>query len=87
MVLRQRLSGGSLSVARFYDKAGNYPAALVYYNEVLSQTPDSPQGEEARRRKRILEDLLSETQQQSSPPDRSKISLRHQAEPRSLPSQ
>ena len=86
-VLKQRLSGGSLSVARFYDKAGNYPAALVYYNEVLSQSPDSPQGQEARQRKRVLEDLLTETKQQSTPPNRSKISLRHQAEPRSVPPQ
>ena len=86
-VLKQRLSGGSLSVARFYDKGGNYQAAIVYYNEVLSQSPDSPQGQEARQRKRVLEDLLTETKQQATPPDRSKISLRHQAEPRSVPPQ
>ena len=86
-MLKQRLSGGSLSVARFYDKAGNYPAALVYYNEVLSQTPDSPQGQEARQRKRVLEDLLTETRQQTTPANPAKISLRHQAEPRSVPPQ
>ena len=86
-MLKQRLSGGSLSVARFYDKTGNYPAALVYYNEVLSQTPDSPQGQEARQRKRVLEDLLTEARQQSAPANPSKISLRHQAEPRSVPPQ
>ncbi len=86
-MLRQRLSGGSLSVARFYDKAGNYPAALIYYNEVLSQSPDSPQGQEAKQRKRVLEDLLTEAKQQTTPPDRAKISLRHQAEPRSVPPQ
>jgi len=86
-MLKQRLSGGSLSVARFYDNAGNYPAALVYYNEVLSQTPDSPQGREARQRKRVLEDLLTESKQQTAPADRSKISLRHQAEPRNVPPQ
>ena len=85
-MLQQRLSGGSLSVARFYDKAGNYPAALVYYNEVLTQTPDSPQGQEARQRKRILEDLISETKQQTNPADKSKISFRSnpQAQPRNL---
>jgi len=85
-MLQQRLSGGSLSVARFYDKAGNYPAALVYYNEVLTQTPDSPQGQEARQRKRVLEDLISETKQQSTPADKSKVSFRSnpQAQPRNL---
>jgi outer membrane protein assembly factor BamD len=85
-MLQQRLSGGSLSVARFYDKAGNYPAALVYYNEVLTQTPDSPQGQEARQRKRVLEDLISETKQQTNPGDKSKVSFRSnpQAQPRNL---
>ncbi len=88
-MLSQRLSGGSLSVARFYDKTGNYPAALVYYNEVLTQSPDSTQGQEARQRKRILEDLISEAKQLASPPDKSKISLRSNAQPqpRSLPTQ
>ena len=87
-MLSQRLSGGSLSVARFYDKTGNYPAALVYYNEVLTQSPDSVQGKEARQRKRILEDLITEAKQQSDPADKSKISLRSNAQPqpRSLPS-
>jgi outer membrane protein assembly factor BamD len=86
-MLSQRLSGGSLSVARFYDKTGNYPAALVYYNEVLTQSPDSTQGQEARQRKRILEDLISEAKQQTSPGDKSKISLRSNTtpQPRSLP--
>jgi outer membrane protein assembly factor BamD len=85
-MLQQRLSGGSLSVARFYDKAGNYPAALVYYNEVLTQTPDSPQGQEARQRKRVLEDLISETKQQTTPADKSRVSFRSnpQAQPRNL---
>ena len=86
-MLQQRLSGGSLSVAKFYDKTGNYPAALVYYTEVITQPPDSPAGQEARQRKRVLEDLISETKQQSAPPDKSKISFRSnpQAEPRNLP--
>ena len=86
-MLQQRLSGGSLSVAKFYDKAGNYPAALVYYNEVITQTPDSPAGQEARQRKRVLEDLISETKQQTQTPDKSKISFRSnpQAQPRNVP--
>jgi outer membrane assembly lipoprotein YfiO len=71
-MLSQRLSGGSLSVARFYDKTGNYPAALVYYNEVLTQSPDSTQGQEARQRKRILEDMISEAKQQASPAEKAK---------------
>jgi outer membrane protein assembly factor BamD len=80
-VLQQRLSGGSLSVARFYDKSGNYPAALVYYNEVITQTPDSPQGQEARQRKRALEESISEAKQQAPDPNKAKISFRSNPQP------
>jgi len=86
-VLKKRLSGGSLSVARFYEKAGNYPAAVVYYKEVLSQSPDSAEAQEAKQKVGVLENLLTETKDSASPPDRSKISLRHQTEPRSVPPQ
>ena len=87
-MLQQRLSGGSLSVAKFYEKSGNYTAALVYYNEVITQSPDSPQGQEARQRKRVLEDLISETKSASTPTDQKKLSFRsNQAPtPRNLPS-
>jgi outer membrane protein assembly factor BamD len=86
-MLQQRLSGGSLSVARFYEKSGNYTAALVYYNEVITQSPDSAQGQEARQRKRVLEDLISETKATSTPTDAKKVSFRsNQAPtPRNLP--
>jgi outer membrane protein assembly factor BamD len=86
-MLQQRLSGGSLSVARFYEKSGNYTAALVYYNEVITQSPDSAQGQEARQRKRVLEDLISETKATSTPTDAKKVSYRsNQAPtPRNLP--
>jgi len=86
-MLQQRLSGGSLSVAKFYEKSGNYTAALVYYNEVITQTPDSAQGQEARQRKRVLEDLISESKSASTSVDQKKISFRsNQAPtPRNLP--
>jgi len=80
-MLQQRLSGGSLSVAKFYEKSGNYMAALVYYNEVITQSPDSAQGQEARQRKRVLEDLISETKTSSTPADQKKISFRSNQSP------
>jgi len=87
-MLQQRLSGGSLSVAKFYEKSGNYAAALVYYNEVITQSPDSPQGQEARQRKRVLEDLISETKAASNPVDPKRISFRSNQTPgpRNVPS-
>ena len=86
-MLQQRLSGGSLSVAKFYEKSGNYAAALVYYNEVITQSPDSTQGQEARQRKRVLEDLISETKTSAAPADQKKISFRSNQTPapRNLP--
>ena len=87
-MLQQRLSGGSLSVAKFYEKSGNYTAALVYYNEVITQTPNSSQGQEARQRKRVLEDLITETKAASAPADQKKISFRSNQtpSPRNVPS-
>jgi outer membrane protein assembly factor BamD len=41
---------GSLDVAKFYDKAKNYRAAVIYYNEVIRQQPGSPESEIAKKR-------------------------------------
>lgn len=83
--LKQKLSGGTLSVARFYEKSGNYPAAVFYYKDVISQNPNSSHRKEAEEKIRVLESLISEAKRQSTPPDRSKISLRQNPEPRNLP--
>ena len=49
-LLEHRLTKGSLEIARFYDKAKNYRAAVLYYNEVIRQQPGSSESELAKKR-------------------------------------
>jgi outer membrane protein assembly factor BamD len=48
--LANQQTGGSLQIARFYDKQGMYKAAIVYYNDVIKQQPNSPESEQAKTR-------------------------------------
>jgi len=40
----------SLNIAKYYDKAKNYRAAVLYYNEVLKQQPNSTESDYAKKR-------------------------------------
>ncbi len=48
--LKAEQARGNFRVARFYEKSRRYRGALVYYNEVVIQQPNSPYADEARRR-------------------------------------
>ena len=37
----------TLDVARFYQKTGNFKAAVIYYNEVIHDGPETPEAKEA----------------------------------------
>jgi outer membrane protein assembly factor BamD len=41
---------GALDIAKFYEKTGKYKAAVIYYNEVLKNQPDSPESAVAKAR-------------------------------------
>ena len=41
-------SGGSLKIADYYYKQKQYRAAVVYYNDVIRQQPNSPDGQKAK---------------------------------------
>jgi outer membrane protein assembly factor BamD len=49
-LLEHRQTKGSLEIAKFYDKAKNYRAAVLYYNEVIRQQPGSSESEIAKKR-------------------------------------
>jgi outer membrane protein assembly factor BamD len=40
----------SYDIARFYDKQKRYRAAVIYYNDVIRQQPDSVEGDKAKKR-------------------------------------
>lgn len=48
--LATQQTGGSLQIARYYDKQKLYRAAIVYYNDVIRQQPNSPDSEKAKAR-------------------------------------
>ena len=48
--LKREQARGSFEVAKFYEKYHRWKGAMVYYNEVLQQDPDSPYGAQARQR-------------------------------------
>lgn len=41
---------GTLRIAQYYDRQNKYRAAVIYYNEVLKQNPDSADGGVAKKR-------------------------------------
>jgi outer membrane protein assembly factor BamD len=55
---------GNYRIAQFYEKRKRWNGALVYYNEVVLQVPDSPAAAEARRRI----DIIKKRTQTEPPP-------------------
>ena len=49
---------GSLDAARFYDRAKQYRAAAIYYNDVIRQSPATPESEIARKRLAELKTIV-----------------------------
>jgi outer membrane protein assembly factor BamD len=47
---------GTLEVAKFYEKTKSYKAAVIYYNEVIRESPGSKEAEEAKTR---IDELVS----------------------------
>jgi outer membrane protein assembly factor BamD len=43
-------TGGAFQIAKYYDKQKQYRAAIVYYNEVIRQEPNSKESEQAKTR-------------------------------------
>lgn len=54
--LKAEEAHGSYKIARFYEERHKWRGALIYYNEVLRQDPDSPYAAEARERIEALKD-------------------------------
>ncbi len=67
----QALSGsdvkGTIEVARFYDKTKNYKAAVVYYNEVIRNSPGSAESGLAKKRIDELKSLVGADALRSGP--------------------
>jgi len=60
--LKSEQARGNFQIAKFYEKRKRWNGALVYYNEVLVQDPNSPYANEARLR---IDELKKRTLQAS----------------------
>jgi len=65
-LLEHRLTKGSLEIAKYYDKAKNYRAAVLYYNEVIRQQPGSPESAIAKTRIEQLRSKVGDAALQSA---------------------
>ena len=65
-LLDHRLVKGSLEIAKYYDKAKNYRAAVLYYNEVIRQQPGSPESTMAKTRIEQLRSKVGDAALQSA---------------------
>ncbi len=65
-LLDHRLVKGSLEIAKYYDKAKNYRAAVLYYNEVIRQQPGSPESAIAKTRIEQLRSKVGDAALQSA---------------------
>ncbi len=59
-LLEGRRTESAFEIARFYDKSKQYKAAVIYYNQVLQQEPDSEAGEQARQRIDEIRSMVGE---------------------------
>ena len=65
-LLEHRQTKGSLDIAKYYDKAKNYRAAVLYYNEVIRQQPGSSESQIAQKRIDQLRAKVGEAALQSA---------------------
>ena len=43
-------TGGAFRIAKYYDRQKQYKAAIIYYNDVIRQNPNSKESEQAKQR-------------------------------------
>ncbi len=58
---------GALQIAKFYDKTKQYKAAVIYYNDVIKQQPDSPDSTFAKTRIAALREQVGEDALRAGP--------------------
>jgi outer membrane protein assembly factor BamD (BamD/ComL family) len=57
--LKTEQARGNFRIAKFYEKSKQWDGALIYYNEVLQQDPNSPLVPQARQRIEALKNRAS----------------------------
>jgi len=81
--LKTEQAHGNFQVAKFYEKYHKWKGAMVYYNEVIVQDPNSPYAAEAQKRIALLKERTQQApktgeapkkteEQQTKPVEKSK---------------
>lgn len=65
-LMEHKVTKSSFDIAQFYDKTKHYRAAVLYYNEVLRQQPNSPEGAIAKQRIAALRSKVGDAAIQSA---------------------
>lgn len=65
--LQGGVTKGALDIAKFYEKTKKYKAAVIYYNEVIRQQPDSPESTVAKARIEALKNQFGEDALRAGP--------------------
>jgi outer membrane protein assembly factor BamD len=60
-------TSNTLNIAKFYDKTKDYKAAVIYYNEVIKEQPDSPAAQTAKARIQVLQNQVGEQALKAGP--------------------
>lgn len=64
--LKTEQAHGNFEVAKFYEKYHKWKGAMVYYNEVLVQDPNSPDATDAQKRIAVLKERTTELAKKSA---------------------
>src|SRR5262249_23188067 len=56
--LKTEQAHGNFQIAKFYEKYHRWKGAMVYYNEVIVQDPNSPYAAEAQKRIAVLKERI-----------------------------
>ena len=65
--LQSGVTKGALDIAKYYEKTKKYKAAVIYYNEVVRQQPDSPESTIAKTRIDALKTQFGEDALRAGP--------------------
>ena len=66
--LKTEQAHGNFQIAKFYEKYHKWKGAMVYYNEVLVQDPNSPYAAEAQKRIAVLKERTQQTPKTAEQP-------------------
>jgi len=67
-LLKTEQAHGNFQIAKFYEKYHKWRGAMVYYNEVLVQDPNSPYAAEAQKRIAVLKERTDQTRKPADQP-------------------